>query len=196
MLGIWYTYFVMTSNFFIINECTNMFGSYKEGHDTVFSLCWKLLVKWLMSSSGNSRLPSESLRNGLINVEVNAICWNNLSCTNSFLIIPSSCENKICTGTVLLSCYSPSFFENCLFKNIYACSCSYLFLCGMKTARSVKWKIMYLLTRKKNLLFFPVKLFFFCTYQTSVTYSCVMVVNILLFLRLFLCKLIQGKLLQ
>lgn len=38
---------------------------------------------------------------------------------------------------------------------------------------------MYLLTRKKN-VFFPVKLTF-CTYQTSVTYSCVMVVNTFIF---------------
>lgn len=114
MLGIWCTYFVMTSNIFIINECANMLGSCKEGHDTLFSLCWKLFIKWLMSNTGNSRLPSESWRNDLINVEVNAICWNNLSCTNSFLIIPSSWENKICTGTVVLSCYSHSLKNVCL----------------------------------------------------------------------------------
>lgn len=102
------------------------------------------------SNTGNSRLLSKTLYNGLINVEVNVICWNNLSCTNSFLIILSSREKKICTGTVLLSCYSllGSLKNVCLKISVLvlALICFSLWDEGSKQC---EWKIMYLLTRKK-----------------------------------------------
>lgn len=50
--------------------------------------CQVLLMK--IQSLGNSRLPLETSYNCLINVKVNVICSNNLSCTNRFLIILSS----------------------------------------------------------------------------------------------------------
>lgn len=137
MLCIWCTYFVMTSNNVLslsnVQTCLDRVKKEMTQYCPYVENCLPSGCDE-NSNAGNSRLPSETLCNGLINVDVNVICWNNLSCTNSFLIILSSQGKKkwyrYCFTQLL---FSPWFFEKRLFKNICTCSCSYLFF-------SVGWR--------------------------------------------------------
>lgn len=81
-----------------------MLRSCKEGNYTVFDENCLPRGYYENSNTENSRLLPEDWCNGLVNVEVNVICCNNLNCTNVLKIILSSQENKMSAGTVLPNC--------------------------------------------------------------------------------------------